>query len=321
MRSVPTHGLLLLSFLSVMLACGTESSELPLEPQLHSFANSEWSEPVNLGPTVNTGANEVNPTLSPDGLSLYFASNRTGGLGAQDIWVSRRDCEDCPWQPPVNLGTPINSTAGDGGPGFSNDGLLLFFHSGRPGGPGGNDIYLSRRTNPNDDFAWGPPVVLGTDVNTAEIENAPDYLQSAEDGPANLYFNRGTIPLSQADIYVAAVKRSGETRGPAVLVTELSVPGANDAGPTVRTDGREILFWSNRGGAPGGSAVMVSTRPSVHHAWSEPEFLGPPVNSEFGAIHPNLSGDGRTLLFVSNNRPGGFGGQDIWMSTRTPSGR
>ena len=129
------------------------------------------------------------------------------------------------------------------------------------------------------------------------------------------------IPLSRADIYYAPVKRNGETRGPAVLVTELSVPDANDASPTVRADGREILFWSNRAGAPGGSAVMVSTRLSIHHAWSEPEFLGPPVNSEFSSIHPNLSGGGRTLLFVSFNRPGGFGAQDIWMSTRTPSGR
>lgn len=272
-------------------------------------------------PSVNTGVNEVNPTLSPDGLSLYFASDRTGGLGAQDIWVSRRDCNDCHWQTAVNLGAPINSAAADGGPGLSPDGLLLFFHSGRPGGPGGNDIYVSRRADPRDDFSWGPPTVLGTDVNTADIENAPDYLQTAEDGPANLSFNRGSIPVSAADIYYTPVQSDGETRGPALLVTELSLPDENEASPTVRADGREILFWSNRAGAPGGSSLMVSTRQSIHHAWSEPEFLGSPVNGDFSAIHPSLSGDGRTLLFVSFNRPGGFGGQDVWMSTRTPSGR
>ena len=271
---------------------------LPPEILTHSFAGSEWSDPVNLGPAINTAANEVNPTLSPDALRLYFTSNCTGGLGAQDIWVSRRDCHTCPWQEAVNLGSPINSGAVDGGPAFSVDGLLLFFHSGRPGGPGGNDIYVSRRTNPNDDFAWGPPVLLGSDVNTPDIENAPEYLQSAEDGSANLYFNRGFIGTSSADLYYAAVAHDGQTRGPATLVAELSLPGANEASPTIRTDGREILFWSNRTGAPGGSAIMMSTRRSIPDAWSAPELLPPPANAASGAIHPSLSRDGRTAMAV-----------------------
>src|SRR5207248_2491861 len=77
-------------------------------PQLSSFDGSEWSPPVNLGPTINTSANEVNAALSPDGLSLYFTSDRPGGLGGNDIWVSHRDCDDCLWGPPANLGAPIN---------------------------------------------------------------------------------------------------------------------------------------------------------------------------------------------------------------------
>lgn len=306
--------------LGALVACGAERHDLPVEPQFLSFASASWSEPVNLGPTVNTEYNELGARLSPDELSLYFFSDRPGGTGGNDLWVSRRACRDCPWGAPANL-TALNSGAPDGGPGLSLDGTLLFFHSGRPGGAGGNDIYVSRRSDPNDDFSWGPPTLLGPGVNTPDIENAPEYLPTVESGPASLYFNRGALARGLADLYVAPVARDGETLGPAVLVSELSVAGANDAGPTIRRDGREIYFWSNRAGAPGGFGIMVSTRQASHEPWSAPTFAPAPINSEFGAQLPGLSGDGRTLLFSSIDRPGGFGGNDIWMSTRTPSGR
>src|SRR2546422_6784632 len=180
----------ILAPLALLLACVTEPQGPAYRIQAMSFANSEWSAPVNLGPTVNSSSNDIQPALSPDGLSLYFSSNRAGGVGGNDIWVSHRDCVDCPWETPVNLAV-LNTTAIDGGPALSRDGHLLFFHSGRPGGPGSNDIYVSRRANPKDDFGWEPPTLLGPDVNTAALENRPFYQQSAEDGAGNLYFNRG----------------------------------------------------------------------------------------------------------------------------------
>ena len=54
---------------------------------------SSWSDPANLGATINTTFNEQGPTLSKDGLILYFGSDRPGGSGGFDIWVSRRACE------------------------------------------------------------------------------------------------------------------------------------------------------------------------------------------------------------------------------------
>jgi hypothetical protein len=158
-----------------------------------SFANSGWSAPVNVGSPINSSASETNATLSPDNLSLYFTSNRAGGLGGDDIWVSHRDCDDCPWEAPVNLGALINSASAEGAPNLSVDGHLLFFFSGRPGGQGGNDVYVSLRENPKDDLGWEPPVGLGPDVNTAANEAGGDYQQNAEDGTANFYFNRTDI--------------------------------------------------------------------------------------------------------------------------------
>jgi len=182
--------------LALVLACGPEDDPIGLKLQAMSFANSGWSAPVNLGPVVNSPFADIAATLSPDGLSLYFVSNRPGGVGASgnDIWVSKRASQDSPWETPVNLAV-INSTLDDGGPTLSADGHLLFFNSGRLGGKGAADLYVSRRADPKDDFGWGPPVNLGPLVNTAAGERAPDYVVGGDDGPATLYFNRGNIAL------------------------------------------------------------------------------------------------------------------------------
>jgi Tol biopolymer transport system component len=325
MPTAPIHRMLAVLPLVSLAACGPDSAGpsrvVPTQVQ-YAFAQSEWSTPVNFGATINSTANEMNAALSPDELSLYFTSDRLGGLGITDIWVSHRDCGDCPWQTPVNLGAPFNSSSQDAGPRLSIDGHLLFFQSDRPVGSNvGGDIYVSRRNNPNDDFGWGPPVRLGPDVNTPDgTENAAAYLQSAEDGGGNLYFNRTTATVPMPELYVASITRDGETRGPATPVSELNVVSANDQHATIRKDGREIFFSSNRAGGLGGFDVWTSTRRSVHDPWSPPEDIGAPVNTASTDQQPSLSSDGRTLVFASN-RPGGLGGSDLWISTRTPSGR
>src|SRR2546422_6735986 len=110
--------------LALLAACGTEPDANPLALEAHSFANSEWSAPMNLGETINTAAVEANPTLSPDELSLYFLSDRSLGYGGTDIWVSRRACETCPWEEPDNLGSLINTSGNEGAPSIFLDGHL-----------------------------------------------------------------------------------------------------------------------------------------------------------------------------------------------------
>jgi len=303
---------------ALLAACESAPDPAAIKLQAMSFANSEWSEPVNLGPTINTGFNEQGPNLSKDGLTLYFGSDRPGGVGSFDLWVARRACADCPWDAPVNPGPVVNTTASETGPGLSIDGHLLFFTSTRAGGQGLSDLYLSQRADAKDDFGWGPPVGLGPDVNTAASEAGAEYLQSAEDGTGNLYFNRAP-PGGTADLYYAPLTRDGETRGPAILIPELSDPTGTDQGATLRTDGREVFFFSTRSGGLGGADLWTSTRRSIHDAWSAPVNLGAPLNSAAAEQQPSLSGDGRTLVFASS-RSGGFGGTDIWMSTRTSSG-
>jgi Tol biopolymer transport system component/tetratricopeptide (TPR) repeat protein len=133
-----------------------------------STVDENWSAPVNLGATVNSASEEWHPTISTDGLELYFTSNRPGGHGSFDIWVSTRATTSDPWGTPVNLGPTLNTSASDEWTGISPDGLLLFFDSDRPGGLGRWDLYVARRTTRED--PWGPPMNLGPVVNSASWE-------------------------------------------------------------------------------------------------------------------------------------------------------
>lgn len=246
---------------AVLVLCTVEvtSVDLVLQAPVKSAAKySDWSAPVNLGPIVNSTFNEQNVQLQKDGLAIYFTSTRLGGLGGLDIWVTRRESLDAPWELPVNLGPPINTPQADFGPNISIDGHLLFFASNRPGSQG-NDLYVARRENPNED-EWSNPVNLGPGVNTADNEQAPNYHQNAEEGTGNLYFNRGTQSLGAADLYYVAVSRDGVATGPEVLVAELSFPGFNDIAASLRHDAKEVFFSSTRPGGEGGSDIYTSTR-------------------------------------------------------------
>jgi|SRR5882724_3752281 len=288
-----------------------------------------WSAPVNLGSPVNTPFAEMNPFISKDGLSLYFACfNCPGNIGGSNIWVSQRASVNDAWGTPQNLGPNIN-TGGAGGPALSSDGHRLYFASNRPGGFGGNDIYVSRRNNKRDDFAWQPAENLGSGVNTAADEGGPEFFEDDRTGVITLYFNSNRPGgIGDNDIYTSTLNEvdEHETFGPAVLVAELSSPFSDQAS-AIRRDGLEIFLSSNRPGSippPPGlpSQVLdlwVAKRASTSDPWSTPVNLGPSVNSEFIDAGPALSFDGTELYFHSPFRSGNVGGPmfDIWVTTRT----
>jgi len=312
---------LLLMLASLLAASARTDDDVEDAPQF-----SDWSAPVNLGPPVNSAFAELNPFISKDGLSLYFACfNCPGNLGGSDIWVSQRASVNDPWGTPQNLGPNINSSAGEGGPALSSDGHRLYFISNRPGGFGGNDIYVSRRHNKRDDLGWQPAENLGSGVNTAADEVGPEYFEDEETGVITLYFSSNRPGgLGGNDIYASTLNEDGEdgTFGPAGLVAELSST-FDDQGPAIRRDGREIYLTSNRPGTfgAGGQAIdlWVATRTSTSDPWATPVNVGPVVNSEFIDAGPALSRDGTQLYFHSPFRSGNVGGPmfDIWVSTRT----
>lgn len=276
-----------------------------------TFGDWAGSQPLESLPgsssEVNTAALDGCPIQAPDGLSLYMASTRGGGLGGIDIWIAHRSSTDVGFDTPVNPGAPINSAADDFCP-TPVRGNGLFFVSRRAGACATNsaDIYFSHQ---NPAHEWTDPVHLGCTVNSAGDEFSPSYVE--ENGTNALYFssNRG----GNHDIYRAAEQADGSFASPEA-VAELNT-SADEFRPNVRKDSREIVFDSNRAGGLGATDIYSASRPSVDETWSTPENLGGAINTAAGESRASLSWDGTTLLFGST-KPGGEGVSDIYYSTR-----
>jgi outer membrane protein OmpA-like peptidoglycan-associated protein len=127
-----------------------------------------WSEPRNLGRPVNSGRWDSHPSFASDGRTLYFSSNRGGGKGGADLWMSRVN-EDGSWSSPQNLGDQINSAGNEMSPHIHPDGRTLYFASDGHPGMGGLDIFVTRM---KDDGSWDTPRNLGYPINTLADELA-----------------------------------------------------------------------------------------------------------------------------------------------------
>jgi len=129
---------------------------------------NKWSEPVNLGSAVNTEEWESQPSFSSDGSTLYFISNRRGGKGSSDIWMTSLN-SDGTWSTPVNLGDSVNTPYEEQTPFIHPDDKTLYFASRGFMGMGGSDIFYSRK---NNEGKWGAPVNMGYPINTFSDENS-----------------------------------------------------------------------------------------------------------------------------------------------------
>ena len=133
--------------------------------------DEDWDVPVILGPIVNSEYNDDGPSISADGLTLYFSSNRPGGYGETDLWVTTRATINGVWSKPVNLGRTVNSSLWEARPNISSDGLTLLFGSNQLDGSVLCDLYMTRRETTQG--AWGTPVKLSSAVNSRDDEDWP----------------------------------------------------------------------------------------------------------------------------------------------------
>lgn len=265
---------------------------------------------------INTPSLDGCPIQSPDGLSLYLASNRPGGKGGLDIWVSTRPSASAPWGAPQNLGEPVNSTADDFCPTpVGKGGLFFVSREALPGACGQGDIYYTHKTG----GVWAEPQRLlcaPAGPNSALDEQGPSWVDVSTTlrGKKLLYFSRSSVsPNVAGEIYVSE-RQNGARFGPATAVAELNDAAANDIQPNVRSDGLEVVFSSNRAGTLGAQDIWVSTRPTRSDPWSAPVNIGPGVNTAAAETRPSLSKDGKQLLF--GRAPGPEGASDIYVATR-----
>lgn len=128
----------------------------------HMGGDGKWSTPENLGPPINSTNEEVNASINPDGKTLYFSTDRPGGEGSYDIWMSTLGANGN-WSDPVNLGKSINTSAWEGVAFIAVDGATLYFSSNGRGGFGNADVFTTQR---QADGTWSEPTNLGGLINS-----------------------------------------------------------------------------------------------------------------------------------------------------------
>ncbi len=129
--------------------------------------NGGWSSPQMFGYTINTTAYEGQPCLNSDNTAMYFVSNREGGYGGMDIWVSR--VVNKLWTKPENLGPVINTEKDETSPFIHPDNETLYFASNGHIGLGSSDLFVARK---NKDNTWKKPVNLGAPINTDKFDGS-----------------------------------------------------------------------------------------------------------------------------------------------------
>jgi WD40-like Beta Propeller Repeat len=271
---------------------------LALSPGADNPKFTDWSAPVNLGPVINTPYVDSCVTISKNGLSLFLSSTRQApGTTNRDLYVSKRLTVTDPWGPPAPLAT-INTNTWESCPALSLDEHRLYFTSNRGGGCGGQDIWVSRRQDRRNDFGWEDPVNLGCAAdggpNTPFGDLTPALFED-EAGRVLMYFasNRG----SSWDHYQTVMK-GDDTFGPATPIPVLN-SSYSEQGITVRRDGLEVIFLSDRLRSGGSLNFFTATRESTGDPWSEPVPVPSLGNPAWGQGKISLSFDGTELYFTS----------------------
>jgi len=126
------------------------------------FKKDKWHKPNKMRKIDKGNYRESSVSVTPDSMTIYFISNRKGGQGRQDIWVSQKTLSG-KWQKPQNLGHVVNSKYNEETVEISSDGKDLFFSSKGHNSMGGYDIF---KTHHNDDGTWSEPINIGYPINT-----------------------------------------------------------------------------------------------------------------------------------------------------------
>lgn len=269
----------------------------PLSAQAISFGPA-----VNLGPAINSAGTDSGASISSDGLTLYFQSDRSG---TRRIYKSTRSSTTSGWSVATEV-TELNAAGfNTGAPTLSTDGLSIYFNSNRNGN---TDIYKASRssvTNP-----WGPVNPLGI-VNTLATEGGPEI---SADG-LTMYFHRMETngPVTATSIYKATRSTNTGTNWQNATVTRMgarinSIEHA-EAGPSISSDGNTLFFHSSRPGTGFYDLYMATWNAAEGKFNPAVELAG--LNTAGFEGGAEISFDGRTLFFTSDRG----GSRDIYMAT------
>jgi len=267
--------------------------------QIPEIPECDWSEPVNLGSTINSSAGEASFRLCPNGKTAVWSSNRSGTYGNTDIWYSYWNSASSFWSEAHNCGHNINNGADDEYPSLSPDGNKLYCRLfGRLGTLGNYwDVWVSAWDSLHNE--WGPIENLGPTINLFGAGSpfiSPDGTK--------LYFSNYGLWVSEWN---------GTDWGqPVWLGNKVNVDGS-ECDPTVTADNKTLYLTRCRGRDHWYICVSHWTGTE----WGPAVVLDTTINDTGGVVQPYITPDGSTLYFISA-RPGGLGSGDVWVSQRIP---
>ncbi|MBN2356363.1 PD40 domain-containing protein [candidate division KSB1 bacterium] len=215
-----------------------------------------WGEEKNMGPLINTGANERRPSCTWNCDTLYF--NRWSE-GDEDIYMST--FVNGNWTEPIALPAPVNTEKNDEHPAISADGKRLYFTSNRPEGCGGSDIWIARW----DGSSWSSVINFGPPVNTFNEESRPF---ESYDGQRFYFTSHGGPPRAEGrygagDIYVCTKTDSGW--GPVQVIAAPVNCDLEACSPYETPDGSELWIGSESWeGARGDEDIWVASRNALY---------------------------------------------------------
>jgi Tol biopolymer transport system component len=243
--------------LQLYLASNRPNGEGLLDIWVAERANPDgpFGAPTNLGEPINSPFNDFCPSPLRDGHGFMFVSNRPGGCGGSDIYLTRYNPKTG-WLAPVNLGCEVNSTTDEAGPVlvFAEPGPpTLYFSSTRAGGLGGSDLYLSRK---NSDWSFGPAELV-PGVNSA-FDDARPYVR--RDGLELVFDSTRPGGLGGPDIWSASRYSIANPWSTPVNLGPNVNSAAGETRPSLSWDGTMLLFGTTRLGVEGVSDIFYATR-------------------------------------------------------------
>ena len=234
--------------LIVFTACNRKDGSGGCDLYFTERINQKWSAPKNMGKPINTSSWESQPSLSANGTALYFASNRRGGQGGSDIWVTYRQ-KDQSWSNPIPLDTTINTSSDDQSPFIHADNKTLYFMSKGHRGMGEFDLFMAKK---NIDGTWSTPINLGYPINTPANEGAlvisldakTAFFDSDKDGNSNIFTFTLPEKIRPTPVtYVKCLVKDATTQKPLsaeVLLTDL-FNSTNQYNIPTHTDGTFLV--------------------------------------------------------------------------------
>lgn len=257
-------------------------------------------KPLNLGPGVNSSADEYLPSLTVDDSTLLFTRREKNN---EDFYVSQMGNQGR-WNEAIYLPGNINRPEYNEGAGsVSGDGNTLYFTlCDRPGVIGRCDIYSSERINDH----WGTPHNLGPPINTEGWESQPSI---SSDGNTLYFISSRPGGYGGFDIWRSEKNYYGNWGAPVNLGPKINTPG-NEISPFIHPD-NETLYFSSDGWVGMGGKDLFYSRRGQDGKWQKPVNLGYPINTSGDESSLIVTADGSKGLFASNNLKG-FGGIDLY---------